>query len=806
MSEPAAGRLHRWRPYLAGGPWPEMAALERTEGAAAVVLSIKASPPTYRGIVSDLSEALIHSWWLDTSRAVRPVLDDLISAPPGRAIAESRRAVSRLAAEIAASGRAMDEEEGRDLAEALAAAYLLGQSEVLGPLGWAADFGLPDQDAIAGLQRSGLFWIGEHYGKAIDEDGLRADVEAMIRSGVGRVEGGRLLRARFGQEFERSHSYWRGLAATVATRARSFGALSGMEAVGVTHYRYVNPDDERTSDVCRYLSGTTFSISDGVALRDRLLTARTPDEWRSLSPWPRPRDLEGRTPAELAAAGIAWPPLHFHCRSALDVEVVRAVIPEDYGPIADLHRQPKPKRAAKPKKPKAPDRHAVIMHTRTGGQAGSNRGGFYTGSDGVRRYVKLYDDPAQAACEHVANAIYRDLRLAAPRSELFRLPDGGLGYASEILDNAGTLADSVDAATAREALRGFAADVLLGNWDAAGMSGDNMVRIADGVARIDTGGSLLFRAMAGRKPAAQLTTRSPEDWWRLIDDANPGYSKIARAAGVTRAVDLDTMEAQIKAIEALAARRGGWARYVEGLEGLTEGERGQIVGMLEARTAFLAKKRADVAALRAIDGYERKNKWATNQNSKAGATRAGATRVRWRAELDYKGIDAIRTYTGSGYSDMNGLLRGTVNTATARTYYAARNERLREVLTASAIPEDTVVYRGASAEVVRAMVDAGGGRAAEGGLYTDKGFTSTSIYRPFSEGWASAGPNSVLFRILLPKGSAAAYVDDISSNKGEMEMLLRPGVRLRICRSEYDTTRRRWLVDARMLDDTEVDE
>jgi hypothetical protein len=60
-----------------------------------------------------------------------------------------------------------------------------------------------------------------------------------------------------------------------------------------------------------------------------------------------------------------------------------------------------------------------ILHEQTGAQRGSNDGGFYTGKDGVKRYVKFYKDESQAHAEHLANQIYNDLGHGAPESQLF---------------------------------------------------------------------------------------------------------------------------------------------------------------------------------------------------------------------------------------------------------------------------------------------------------------------------------------------------------------------------------------------------
>lgn len=364
-------RAARWPGVILadGASHVTVKALDVVEGHARRVLGIKANPPTYRTMVDDLTGALVTSWGVSEG-LVLDAADDLAEigtgAQEGKAWkAKARDRINALQARLAAEGKRVTEGE---LAETytryLAAAFLLGQSETTKPLGWEAGFSLVDQDAIAGLSRSGLWWIGEHYGDALDEGRILTAVDKMIRSGSGRVKGGEILRQALGAEFHRSDVYWRGLAATVATRARSFGALSGMEATGGTRYEYVNPVDERTSDVCRALDGTTFTVKGSIELRERLVGANpadSPEAWKAIAPWPKLRELKGPggqllDPAELQAKGIAWPPLHFHCRSSIDVVTWAPISSLDLDGEGAVERAgPRPPPAPAPgKRPKAP--------------------------------------------------------------------------------------------------------------------------------------------------------------------------------------------------------------------------------------------------------------------------------------------------------------------------------------------------------------------------------------------------------------------------------------------------------------------
>lgn len=285
--------------------------------AATRILALKAeTPPEYIAISSSLSAQLFG----DFSEASTPIIlaaAERIARNPGRAeaiVADLGAQLRRLGEELPAGSR-------EELARGLVGAYSLGADEIGTQLEISLAFDLVDQDAIAGLQRAGLFWIGDAYGSAI-EGPLLTETRKVLDLGLGRVDAGKRLEAAFADRITRSESYWQGLASTTATRARSFGALESLSRGEVVEYEYLNPMDERTSAVCRALDGRVFTVSGSLALRDRLLTAETPEEWREISPWPRESDLYGSDGEELSTAalqalGIAVPPLHFHCRSQI---------------------------------------------------------------------------------------------------------------------------------------------------------------------------------------------------------------------------------------------------------------------------------------------------------------------------------------------------------------------------------------------------------------------------------------------------------------------------------------------------------
>jgi hypothetical protein len=230
-----------------------------------------------------------------------------------------------------------------------------------------------------------------------------------------------------------------------------------------------------------------------------------------------------------------------------------------------------------------------VTAKKIGGQKGSNVGGLYHGSDGVKRYVKEYKDPTQAHGEALTNRLYRDLGLGAPDSDTHEV-GGKVLHAAKIVEGK-ELRGALTRETAHEVLKGFGADVLTGNWDAVGLDHDNVFVHPDGkVSRIDTGGSLLFRAQAGRKPEAVL--KGISEWDRLLDrHTNPAYSRLAHVAGVKRAEDIPSIRQQVQRIADLERQHGSWDAYVEKhAPRMASADKHKIADMLTARTALLKKK------------------------------------------------------------------------------------------------------------------------------------------------------------------------------------------------------------------------
>ena len=145
-----------------------------------------------------------------------------------------------------------------------------------------------------------------------------------------------------------------------------------------------------------------------------------------------------------------------------------------------------------------------------GDQDGSNVGGLFRSKiDGQKFYVKAPDTELAAKVEVLSSKLYQAAGVRVANVNFINLTgkigrrdvSGRLGVTSQI-----EVIEDIDVskmAGLSGAKDGFAADAWLANWDVVGNGGPkqlNLKKLPDGSSfRIDTGGTLFFRAQGGRK-------------------------------------------------------------------------------------------------------------------------------------------------------------------------------------------------------------------------------------------------------------------------------------------------------------------
>ena len=154
----------------------------------------------------------------------------------------------------------------------------------------------------------------------------------------------------------------------------------------------------------------------------------------------------------------------------------------------------------------------------TGGQKGSNPGAKLKDPDtGQEYYVKTPKTESHVQSEVLANKLYAAFGVGAPEVAQVSYK-GKPATSSKMIESSG---ESVlakmkeDPEFRKEVQKGFAIDALLGNWDVAGASLDNIIVGKDGKPyRIDNGGSLNYRAQGSKKPGGGLSD-DPQELYTL---------------------------------------------------------------------------------------------------------------------------------------------------------------------------------------------------------------------------------------------------------------------------------------------------
>src|SRR5207244_2775756 len=138
--------------------------------------------------------------------------------------------------------------------------------------------------------------------------------------------------------------------------------------------------------------------------------------------------------------------------------------------------------------------------------------------------------------------------IAAPKSFTFD-NKGTQSLATHYVESEGTLGEKgLTKARAHQILNGYAADVLLNNWDVIGQDKDNILLTKDGPLRVDNGSAFLHRAMGKLKPDTHLDEIREWEGFTL-HKVNPQYAAVFKTAGISKPEEIQGVVSQIDAIE-----------------------------------------------------------------------------------------------------------------------------------------------------------------------------------------------------------------------------------------------------------------
>lgn len=220
---------------------------------------------------------------------------------------------------------------------------------------------------------------------------------------------------------------------------------------------------------------------------------------------------------------------------------------------------------------------------RIGDKPGGSLPGFkarHKGS-GEEWIVKFTASEDVARNEVLAAQLYRLAGVEVPDVRLVRMADGRPAVASKVIadvrQDQGLLTGGKAPA---DVMQNFAVDAWLANWDAVGLSFDNLVFAGGRAVRIDVGGALRYRAQGGLKGAAfgdQVTELKSLRTAGVNQQSAQVFGKISKAdleAGVSKVLSLSD-----EAIRGLVERYGP----------LVASERAGLLKTLLARRDDLAK-------------------------------------------------------------------------------------------------------------------------------------------------------------------------------------------------------------------------
>ncbi|HZN76017.1 MAG TPA: NUDIX domain-containing protein [Micromonosporaceae bacterium] len=438
---------------------------------------------------------------------------------------------------------------------------------------------------------------------------------------------------------------------------------------------------------------------------------------------------------------------------------------------------------------------------RVGPQAGSNAGGMFEAPDGSRWYVKAQQSEAHAKNEATASALYREAGIDVPAVHrgrgLAELGDGPQ-TATRIIDGAKSDLSSKlgDAGYVAKVRHGFAVDAWLANWDAVGLSMDNIVTADGKPHRVDVGGSLLFRAQGA--PKGDAFGKSVLEWSTLRDP-----SKAPQAAQFFADITPEQLQSSAKLVEKIKPARIKQIVDDPDLAQLLIDRRKDLLARAKKVQVpdFDARIAKSAAREKALDSARIR----LESIGFAGAL-FGDLPSHWTPDEAQNTAEALSDYRSIGYIALNNSLRGLGPSDSTTIWHT---ESIDRGMLASRLEQDVVVYRGIKfPDTVfgSAWTDSG---SKVGLSWTDPAYTSTTADRQVaaSQDFTEENIESALMRLIVPSGVGAIRLSDIAppdrqhlSVSEEAELLLQRGLTFRVVADYgYDGTTKKRILDVEVV-------
>lgn len=195
-------------------------------------------------------------------------------------------------------------------------------------------FNATDLKTIKAFEKHQVFWIGRHYKKNVSNTIADVARDTIVKAGLSREEAGKITQKVVrdtlgivkvpGGFNGTSEQYFEGLVANAVTTQRVAAQITTFVRFGYTEHTIVNPQDQRTCEICELMDGKTFTTSDGYDVLDRLVNAKNPASVKSIQPFMTvavARQLTGGKIGPISAdriraisdRGNSMPPFHNRC-------------------------------------------------------------------------------------------------------------------------------------------------------------------------------------------------------------------------------------------------------------------------------------------------------------------------------------------------------------------------------------------------------------------------------------------------------------------------------------------------------------
>ena len=159
-----------------------------------------------------------------------------------------------------------------------------------------------------------MYWIGNRYDVDVRAQMLSTGSE-VVSSGVSLEEQGKVFKAAFQEQFNKSNSYWKGLSNHITTRAREFAKVDAYDIAEIVEVEIVAVMDHRTSKICQHLNGKIIQVKTLRKQRKKLMNASSPEQVKKISPFYSDTMTDKIIDMKKLPGNIGMPPYHFNCRT-----------------------------------------------------------------------------------------------------------------------------------------------------------------------------------------------------------------------------------------------------------------------------------------------------------------------------------------------------------------------------------------------------------------------------------------------------------------------------------------------------------